>query len=254
VTTVLFVRHGRTAANAGGVLAGWTPGVPLDERGQEQAAALAARLAPVRLAGIVSSPLERCVQTAQPIAAGRNGLAAATDERFGECRYGDWTGKELKALAKDPMWQVVQAHPSAAVFPGEGGEAMRDMQARAVAAVRDWNAKLATEENPEPAYVVCSHGDVIKAIVADALGMHLDLFQRITIDPCSLTAIRYTPLRPFVLRVNDTAGAVTDLIPPKRARRRPSRRAAPRATMRSSVEAPGQHRVGSQATEPGQDT
>ncbi len=95
-------------------------------------------------------------------------------------RYGDWTGGELKKLAKDPLWKVVQAHPSAMTFPGEGGEAMRDMQTRAVDAVREWNQR----HGPDAVYVVVSHGDVIKAVLADALGMHLDQFQRIEVDPC----------------------------------------------------------------------
>ncbi|GAC1325702.1 MAG: histidine phosphatase family protein [Mycobacteriales bacterium] len=217
MTTVLFVRHGLTAMT-GPVLAGWTPGLHLDERGQAQASAVAARLAAVPLAAIVTSPLERCHDTAMALAAGRT-LEVALDERLAECRYGDWTGQEIKKLVKDPLWRVVQAHPSAAVFPGPEGEPLRTTQARAVSAVRDWNAQL----GPEATYAVCSHGDVIKAIVADALGLHLDLFQRITVDPCSLTVIRYTELRPFLLRLNDTGGGVDDLKPAKRKGRRRTR-------------------------------
>jgi probable phosphomutase (TIGR03848 family) len=218
VTTVLLVRHGRTASNTGGVLAGWTPGVSLDETGRAQSEALATRLAPVPLAAMVSSPLERCVETAQLLLANRDSLEVQLDDRLGEAHYGDWTGKELKKLAKDPLWKVVQTHPSAATFPGEHGESLRDTQARAIAAVREWNAKL----GPEATWLACSHGDVIKAVVADALGIHLDLFQRIVIDPCSLTVVTYTDLRPFVVRVNDTGGDVQALLPPKR--RRPRRR------------------------------
>lgn len=219
----MLVRHGRTTANASGVLAGWTPGVELDERGREQAATLAERLAGVPLAAIVSSPLERCRQTAEAIVAGRAGVPVSYDDRVGECHYGDWTGQPLATLAKDPLWKVVQGHPSAAVFPGPRGEALRDTQARALAAVREWDAKLTVEHGPDALYLVCSHGDVIKALLADALGMHLDLFQRIAVDPCSLSVIRYTPLRPFVLRVNDTGGDVSGLRPVKkrRVRRKP---------------------------------
>jgi probable phosphomutase (TIGR03848 family) len=214
MTTVLLIRHGVTEANPGGLLAGWTPDVHLAERGRQQAEALGARLARVPLAAVVSSPLERCQETAAAIVAARDGAPAVeTDERLGECRYGDWTGQELKKLVKDPLWRVVQAHPSAAVFPG--GEALRDTQSRAVDAVRDWNGRLGADAT----YAVVSHGDVIKAIVADALGMHLDLFQRIVADPCSLTVIRYTELRPFVVRLNDVGGIVDDLLPPKRRRR-----------------------------------
>jgi probable phosphoglycerate mutase len=215
VTTVLLVRHGLTAST-GQLLTGWTPGIGLDDRGRAQATAIAERLAPVPLHAIVTSPLERCQQTAEAIA-GARGQAAdeggavrpVIDERVGECRYGDWTGKALKDLAKDPLWPAVQAHPSSVRFPGPDGEAMLDMQHRAVSAVRDWNARL----GPEATYVVCSHGDVIKAIVADALGLHLDMCQRVQADPCSLTVIRYTPLRAFLIRLNDVGGSVADLLP-----------------------------------------
>ena len=145
------------------------------------------------------------------------------DDRVGECHYGDWTGKRLKKLAKEPLWRVVQAHPSGARFPGPDGEALPDMQYRAVGAVREWNAKLGRDA----CYVICSHGDVIKAIVADSLGVHLDLFQRIQIDPCSLTVIRYTELRPFLLRLNDTGGDVAGLT--KAARGEGQRAATPRS-------------------------
>jgi probable phosphomutase (TIGR03848 family) len=213
VTTVLLVRHGVTAANQGGLLAGWTPGVDLADKGREQAAALAERLRPVPLAAVVSSPLERCLQTAQALLDGRE-VAIETDDRLGECRYGDWTGQELKKLAKDPLWKVVQAHPSAVEFPN--GESMRDMQVRAVDAVRAHNARLGEDAT----WVAVSHGDVIKAILADALGMHLDAFQRIQVDPASMAVIRYTQLRPFVVRMNDTGGSVADLVPAKRRRRK----------------------------------
>jgi probable phosphomutase (TIGR03848 family) len=208
VTTVLLVRHGLTATT-GHVLTGWTPGIPLDDRGQAQAAALAARLGPLPLDAIVSSPLERCQQTAAAIAATRDNQPVLTDDRVGECRYGDWTGKPLRKLAQEPLWRVVQAHPSAVTFPGPDGESMPDMQHRAVAAVREWNARLGKDAT----YLICSHGDVIKAIVADSLGLHLDQCQRIQADPCSLTVIRYTPLRPFLVRMNDRGGGVDDLMP-----------------------------------------
>jgi probable phosphomutase (TIGR03848 family) len=200
-----LVRHGLTEMT-GPVLAGWTPGVHLNERGRAQAAELAARLASVPLDLIVSSPLERCQETAQAVLAGRDGLQVRTDDRFGEVRYGDWTGRPLEELAKEELWKVVQAHPSAVRFPG--GEAMADAQHRAVAAVREWNAGLP----PEATFLVCSHGDIIKSIVADALGLHLDQFQRIQADPAALTVIRYTEMRPFVVRLNDNGGKVDDLL------------------------------------------
>jgi probable phosphomutase (TIGR03848 family) len=215
VTTVILLRHGRTTANAGGVLAGWTPGVQLDEAGTAQARAVGERLAKVPLAAVVSSPLERCRQTADAVAAGRD-LEVQTDDRLGEARYGDWTGRTIKELVKEPLWKVVQQHPSAAVFPGAEGEGLAQTQARAVAAVREWNAKL----GPEAVWLACSHGDVIKAILADALGLHLDQFQRIVVDPASVSVVTYTETRPFVVRMNDTGGDVSGLIPPPRRTRR----------------------------------
>src|SRR6185312_8403476 len=223
MTNIVLLRHGLTAMT-GPRLAGWTPGISLDERGIAQAQRVAERLAPLPLAAIVSSPLERCQETAAAVAEGR-GLTISVDERIGECRYGDWTGQELKVLAKDPLWKVVQNNPSAVVFPGPEGEALRDTQARAVTALREWDAKIAAEAGPDATWLACSHGDVIKAVVADALGMHLDLFQRINVDPCSVTVIRYAELRSFALRVNDNGGSIEDLLPPKkksRSRRKPS--------------------------------
>jgi len=216
VTTLILLRHGRTTANASGVLAGWTPGVRLDETGEAQVAAVGARLAPVPLAAVVASPLERCQQTAGAVLSGRE-LELQTDDRLGECRYGDWTGKPIKDLLKEPLWKVVQQHPSAAVFPGPEGEGLAQTQARAVAAVREWNARL----GPDAVWLACSHGDVIKAILADAYGMHLDQFQRIVADPASISVVNYTETRPFVVRVNDTGGDVSALIPPKK---KPGRR------------------------------
>ena len=216
MTTVVLVRHGLTHLT-GPVLAGWTPDLHLDERGTAQAEAVAERLRPVPFTAVVSSPLDRCLDTAGHVLVGRDGLALQVEDRLGECRYGDWTGRPIKELVKDPLWKVVQNHPSAVVFPGPEGEALAHTQARAVAAVRDWNARL----GPDAIWLACSHGDVIKAVVADAMGLHLDQFQRIVIDPCSVTVIRYTELRPFVVRVNDTGGGVADLVPPaKKGRRR----------------------------------
>jgi len=207
VTTLLLVRHGLTALT-GPVLAGHLPGVDLDDRGRAQAATLAERLRPVPLTAIVTSPLERCVQTAGAVAADRGGLSPQLDDRLVEVRYGDWTGRPLKELAAEPLWKVVQHHPSAAVFPGPEGESLAHTQVRALAAVRDWNARL----GPDATWLACSHGDVIKALLADALGMHLDLFQRIVVEPCSVSVVRYTQARPFVLRMNDTGGDVRGLL------------------------------------------
>src|SRR3954469_16886765 len=162
MATVLLLRHGRTSTNAGGTLAGHLP-VELDETGQAQADAVGARFAAAALplAAVVTSPLVRCRQT---VARALPGVEPEIDERLIEARYGDWTGQPLKKLAKDPLWSVVQAHPSAARFPGDGAESMAEMSARAVAAVRDWDARVTVSHGPDAVWVACGHGDVIKAI------------------------------------------------------------------------------------------
>jgi probable phosphomutase (TIGR03848 family) len=218
VAFALLVRHGRTAANSGGVLAGRTAGVVLDELGEKQAGDTAHRIAELPVAAIVSSPLERCAQTAEAIrAAAKTPVEVVTDERLTECGYGEWTGQQLKTLARSPMWKVVQSHPSGATFPG--GESMREMQARAVDAVRDWDERVTKAHGAQAIWVAVSHGDVIKAVLADALGMHLDNFQRIVVDPASVSVISYTPLRPFVVRFNEH-GDLGALAPRGRPRRR----------------------------------
>jgi probable phosphomutase (TIGR03848 family) len=210
--TLILVRHGRSTANTAGLLAGRTPGVSLDEHGQTQAEALPGRLAALPLAAVVSSPLQRCQETLAPLTRARPDLPLHTDERISECDYGDWSGRKLAELGEEPLMTTVQQHASAAAFPG--GESMRAMQSRAVEAVREWNSRIEREYGPAALYVMCSHGDIIKSIVADALGMHLDLFQRIAVGPCSLTAIRYTELRPFLLRLGET-GELDTLVPPE---------------------------------------
>jgi probable phosphomutase (TIGR03848 family) len=225
VATVILLRHSRSTANSAGVLAGRTPGVALDEDGQAQAQALVERLAQLPLAAVISSPLQRCRETVAPLAQAR-ALEVSVDDRFVEVDYGEWTGRELRKLGKESLWKVVQAHPSAAVFPG--GEGLAALQARAVAAVREWDAKLAAEHGPDVLWLACTHGDVIKAVLADALGLHLDGFQRIVAHPCSVSVVTYTETRPFVQRVNDCGDDLRSLVPPKRRRRRrPSSDATP---------------------------
>lgn len=207
--TVLLLRHGRTDANSAAVLAGRMPGVGLDPVGRAQARALADRLAGVRLAAVVSSPLERCLETARALTSQRGRPGVEVDDRLTECDYGDWTGRPLAVLARRKLWKIVQAQPSAATFPG--GESLRSIQARAVEAVRSRDARVAADAGPNAVWAAVSHGDVIKAVVADALGLHLDLFQRLVVDPGSVTIVRYADLRPFVIRLNDTGGDLSGL-------------------------------------------
>jgi probable phosphomutase (TIGR03848 family) len=220
VATVLLIRHGRTSANSAGVLAGWTGGLGLDEAGQAQARDVAERLRGLPLAAVVSSPLQRCQETAAALVAGRD-LAVRSDDGLAECRYGSWTGRALRELAKDPLWRVVQDQPSAARFPG--GESLGEMQARAVQAVRRHDEQVSRDHGPGAVWAAVSHGDVLKAVLADALGLHLDLFQRIVLDPGSVSVVRYTAGRPFLLRSNESGAALADLVRPPRPRGRRGR-------------------------------
>ncbi|MFP5022774.1 histidine phosphatase family protein [Pseudonocardia phyllosphaerae] len=211
MTTLILLRHGRSTANTAGVLAGRTPGVELDERGREQAAKVVDRLADLPLASIVTSPLTRCRQTVAPLARAR-GLDPVVDDGLAEVDYGSWTNRKVSELTGEELWKVVQAHPSAAVFPD--GEGLAAMQARAVAAVRRQVARVTAEHGNRSIVLACSHGDVIKSILADALACHLDNFQRIVVDTCSVSVVTYTELRPFVARMNEQSGDVASLVPP----------------------------------------
>jgi probable phosphomutase (TIGR03848 family) len=190
-------------------LAGRSEGVELDEKGRRQAAELVDRIGDLPIRAVVCSPLLRCRSTVEPLAAAL-GVEPLVDDRIAEVDYGDWTGRSLSDLVKEPLWAVVQAHPSAAVFPG--GEGLAEVQTRAVAAVREHDARLSGQHGGDVLWLACTHGDVIKAVVADALGLHLDGFQRVSADPASLSVIRYTKLRPFVLHVNHTGGRLTSAL------------------------------------------
>ncbi|HLS73243.1 MAG TPA: MSMEG_4193 family putative phosphomutase [Actinomycetaceae bacterium] len=205
MATVILVRHARSTANVSGVLAGRTPGVELDETGREQAVRTGTRLAPVPLVRVVSSPLVRCRQTAQAILDHqREALDIEVDDGLTECDYGDWQDRALSELADEDLWRVVQNQPSAAVFPG--GESLAAMQARAVAAIRRHDAAVEAAHGPDAVWVAVSHGDLIKSILADALGTHLDMFQRIQVHPASASIVRYTTARPHVVATNTDGG------------------------------------------------
>lgn len=203
-TLVLFVRHGKTPTT-GTVLPGRAKGLHLADEGRAQADAVAERVAALpKVAAVYASPLERARETAAPIAA-RLGLAVKTERGLLECDFGEWTGAELKSLGKLAEWQTVQRWPSGFRFPG--GESFSEMQARMVATTERLRAA-----HPQATVVAVSHADPIKAAVAHAMGTHLDLFQRIVISPCSVTAIAYSPAGPVVLSVNTTS-ALTELAP-----------------------------------------
>jgi 2,3-bisphosphoglycerate-dependent phosphoglycerate mutase len=208
MATVILARHGRTTANADGVLAGRSRGVLLDDVGLRQAEDAARRLDGLTLAAAVTSPLERCKDTATILLRGK-GLRARVERGLTECDYGEWTGRPMKELVTEELWKVVQAHPAGVRFPG--GEAMAEMSARSVRSVRAWDARVVEASGEEAVWLAVAHGDVIKSVLADALGVHLDAFQRIVVDPASLSVVRYTPHRSYVLAMNTTAGSLAHL-------------------------------------------
>lgn len=196
MTLLLLVRHAVSEGNDRGLLMGWTPGIHLTEEGREQARALAERLAPIPIAAIYSSPLERCRETAAPLARAK-ALRPRVLRDLGEVRYGDWTGKPLRRLARTRLWQAVQHAPSHVRFPG--GESLIETQARALVAIE----RIATA-HPHATVVAVSHADVIRLLLAHHLGVHLDLYQRLAVAPGSVSAVALGEGAPRVLRVNDT--------------------------------------------------
>ena len=197
MTQLLLIRHAVNDYVKTHRLAGWTPGVHLNEDGRAQAVALGKRLANVPIHAMYSSPLERTVETAQAIIEHHADLKLQLLEDVGEVRYGDWTGEEIRKLAQRKMWRVIQFFPSRASFPN--GEAMRDVQHRAVNAL-----DRLVQQHPRQTVAVVSHSDVIKMILAHYLGLHLDLFQRIEVSPASLSVIMLGAGRPGILQINET--------------------------------------------------
>jgi probable phosphomutase (TIGR03848 family) len=217
MATLVLVRHARSTANASGVLTGRLRGVHLDETGRAQAERAAKRLATVPLASLVTSPLERCRETARALAAEQpQPIKAATERGLVECDYGEWQGRPLKELAREKLWKSIQRHPASVTFPG--GEAMAAMSARAVAAVRRHDALVEAEHGPRAVWAAVTHGDLVKAILADALGLHLDQFQRLHVDPSSMSVVRYAPDAAYVLQSNSHEGDLGWLAPRSRSR------------------------------------
>jgi len=196
VTRLILVRHARSVANAQGILAGRSSGIDLDETGVMQAKSLAEVLKDVEVDFIVRSSLIRTAQTIAPLIAMRPEVAVHIDDRITECEYGDWTGKSLAELAKEPMWKIVLKNPSHVTFPN--GESMKAMALRAAACVNFWN------QETDKTWLMVAHGDVIKSILADALAMHLDSFQRIGVQPASISIIDYAPTSETVITMNHT--------------------------------------------------
>lgn len=212
---LVLIRHGHSEANAAGILSGRLPNVHLTQKGKDQALQLAQRLGSFPISSLRISPMERCFETISPwvteyVTPKKVQFQPIIDENLSEVDYGAWSGKKLSVLSKNKLWKVVQESPSRMYFPN--GEGIAAMQSRAMNSVH-----AAVSSKSKGAAVLVSHGDVIKSIMASALGMHLDEFQRIVIDPASISIVDYSSIKPRVLLLNDTKSTVTDLLkaPPR---------------------------------------
>lgn len=205
MATLLLIRHGRSTANSAGLLAGRAPGVGLDEVGRTEAEQVAARLAGVSIAAAYTSPLQRCTETAAIVLGGR--LDAAIDQRLIECDYGAWTSRPLAELASEPLWATIQATPSGVRFPG--GESMAAMGVRASTAVRELDAAVTAESGSGAVWVAVTHADIVKAVVADAIGLPLDRFQRLVANPASVSVVHYAQSGAALLAFNTLTGPIS---------------------------------------------
>ncbi|MBI4729555.1 MAG: MSMEG_4193 family putative phosphomutase [Acidobacteria bacterium] len=192
---LLLVRHALTEWT-GERLSGWTPGIPLSGEGREQAAALAGRLRPLRAEAIYSSPIQRCRETARPIAAAHR-LRVRARDGLGEVRYGEWEGRRLEVLARTKAWRTVKHRPSAMRFPG--GEAIREAQARGIEAVEE-----IARAHPRGVVIAVTHADLIRLLIAHHAGIHLDLYQRLAVAPASVSVLQLGEGVPRVVALNDT--------------------------------------------------
>jgi len=214
---LVLIRHAHSEANAAGILSGRLPNVHLSEKGLEQSEELAVRLGNFPVSNLRISPMERCFETISPwinsiVMPNNPRFEPIIDEELTEVDYGLWSGKKLSILSKNKLWKTVQESPSRMYFPK--GEGIAQMQSRAMTSVHQ-----AVSSKAKGAAVIVSHGDVIKSMVASALGMHLDEFQRIVIDPASISILDFSTTKPRVLLLNDSRAVVTDLlVAPKRAK------------------------------------
>jgi probable phosphomutase (TIGR03848 family) len=209
VTLLLLIRHGLTDAT-GNRLYGTSPGVHLSGEGREQAELLADRLSPIRLGAVYSSPLERCIETAEAITKGR-GLEVEVLPDLEEVEYGEWTGRSFKAVRRTELWRRLHDIPSSVRFPG--GQTLGEVRERGVRAV-----ELIASRNPRKTIAAVSHGDVIRLILAHYAGIHIDLFHRLQVDPGSVSAVTLGDGPPRIVRLNET-GTLSDLVVPRRQRR-----------------------------------
>ena len=216
MTLVFLIRHAHSSANASGILAGRSEGIQLSPLGKRQANDLARRLGPMPIKSLRSSPLERCGQTISPwvkkISQIDPKIKVEIDQDLSEVDYGDWTGRKLRALSKETLWKKVQEQPSQVVFPQ--GEGLAAMQGRAMRALHHGLAKRGKGH-----VMLVSHGDVLKSIIAASLNMHLDEFQRIVVDPASISILDYSSSRPRLILMNDSRSRLSpELFLDRRAR------------------------------------
>jgi probable phosphomutase (TIGR03848 family) len=207
MTRIVLLRHAHSSANAKAILAGRAPGVDLSDRGRKEAQDVSKRLKEIKFSLIRVSPMERCAQTIEPLLAQLSKSLEAkpiveVESDLVEVDYGKWTGRKLSILSRDKAWKVVQNTPSAMYFPG--GEGLLDVQARAMRALNS-----AANTPGKGAKLLVSHGDVIKSIVASVLGTHLDHFQKIVIDPASLTVLDFNGVDYRVLTLNSTTAPIS---------------------------------------------
>ena len=205
---IVLIRHAHSTANAAGVLSGQLAGVHLSKFGQEQAERLAERLGKLTIAQVQVSPMDRCSETLAPwLAKYGKGVTVISEPNLVEVDYGKWSGKKLATLSRAKLWRKVQGQPSAVTFPD--GEGLAQMQVRAMKTVHDFFA------SDLEMTIMVSHGDVIKAIVASSMGMHLDDFQRIVIDPASITILESSSGAIRLTRLNDSDSSVSELLQSK---------------------------------------
>lgn len=213
----VLLRHGQSSANEAGVLAGWAPGIGLTITGMEQARQVGHQLVGVALVEIVTSPVQRAVETARGVAEMLTGVALSRDEQLGECHYGAWTGRSLQELAVEPLWRTVQEAPEQAAFPPDPSgryraESLAEMGIRFEAAVRRIDAGVDVVHGPDAVWLAVTHGDPIKSLLAAAGGAGIEALQKHHVDPGALSVIRFTPRGSVVLAANcrtlDVAGLV----------------------------------------------
>ena len=204
MSLVVLVRHAHSQANAAGILSGRRPNIALSEKGRTQAQELAIRLGELKVKELRVSPLQRCIETIDPWVSTKSRIRRIEDHGITEVDYGKWSGRTLRSLSREKLWKIVQENPSRVFFPD--GEGMANMQARAIESMH-----LALSSTGTGAVVMVSHGDVIKALVAANLGMRLDDFQRIIIDPASVTVFDFSSKTPRLLLLNDSHANIGDL-------------------------------------------